>query len=65
MIYIIAILSPPLAVLFCGRPLQAIVNLVFTLFLWVPRAIHALLICADYEGQRREERIAIRVAKRL
>ena len=42
--YLVAIICPPLAVLMCGRPMQALVNLALTLCLWVPGIIHALFI---------------------
>lgn len=34
--YFIAVLFPPLAVLLCGKPVQALLNCVLTLFLWIP-----------------------------
>ena len=42
--YLVAIICPPLAVLMCGTPMQALVNLALTLCLWVPGIIHALFI---------------------
>ena len=35
---------PPLAVLLCGRPLQAALNVLLTLCFWIPGVIHALII---------------------
>ena len=34
--YIIAIFLPPLAVFLCGKPLQALLNILLTLLFWVP-----------------------------
>ena len=42
--YLVAIICPPLAVLMCGTPMQALVNLALSLCLWVPGMIHALVI---------------------
>ncbi|AVR32079.1 hypothetical protein FORC60_2203 [Bacillus cereus] len=36
MMYLLAILLPPVAVLFCGKPIQAIINFILTLIFWVP-----------------------------
>ena len=38
---------PPVAVLFCGKPIQAIINFILTLIFWVPGVIHAILVVHD------------------
>lgn len=58
MLYFLAIVLPPLAVLLCGRPLSALLNLVLTLFLWVPGAVHACLIVHDHNADKRAQRFA-------
>ena len=55
--YLIAILLPPVAVLFCGKPLQALLNLALTLCLWVPGAIHACLVVHTHLADKRADRI--------
>lgn len=55
--YILAVLLPPVAVLFCGKPGQALLNLILTLFLWVPGIIHAMLVVNSYYEERRTERL--------
>lgn len=55
--YLLAILLPPVAVLLCGRPFQALLNLVLTLCVWVPGVVHALLVVHDYQTERRTERL--------
>jgi uncharacterized membrane protein YqaE (UPF0057 family) len=55
--YLIAIVFPPLAVLLCGKPVQAVLNLVLTLFLWVPGIVHALFVVADHKAEKRARRI--------
>lgn len=55
--YLLAILLPPLAVLLCGKPFQALLNLVLTLCFWVPGAIHALLVAHDYYEEQRANRV--------
>ena len=53
LIYVIAILLPPLAVLIKGKPVQALVNLVLTAFFWVPGVIHAILVINKADADRR------------
>ena len=61
--YLLALLLPPIAVLSCGKPFQAVLNLVLTLFLWVPGAIHACLVVSDHHADRRAERLALVVRR--
>jgi uncharacterized membrane protein YqaE (UPF0057 family) len=55
--YILAILLPPIAVLSCGKILQAVVNLLLCLFFWVPGAVHALFVVHDYKANQRADRV--------
>ena len=57
MLYLLALLLPPLAVLLCGKPFQALLNLVLTLLGWLPGAIHAILVVNSHENDKRTERI--------
>lgn len=57
MLYLLAILLPPLAVLLCGKPFQALLNVGLTLLVWVPGMIHALLVVNSYHADRRNERL--------
>lgn len=54
--YLLAILFPPLAVLLCGKPFQAIVNFFLTLIVWVPGVIHAILVVHDKKADRSLEK---------
>lgn len=58
MMYLLAILLPPVAVLLTGRPFQAVLNLILTLLLWVPGAIHAILVVNEHKANQRADRIA-------
>ncbi|RBW69603.1 YqaE/Pmp3 family membrane protein [Bacillus taeanensis] len=53
LLYILAIIFPPLAVLIAGKPFQAIVNLILTLCFYVPGLIHALLVVHDRKADKR------------
>ena len=55
--YLIAILLPPVAVLLCGKPFQAILNIFLTLLFWVPGIIHAVLVVNNHLEDKRANRI--------
>jgi uncharacterized membrane protein YqaE (UPF0057 family) len=57
MLYLVAVLLPPLAVLLAGKPFQAILNLVLTLLFYVPGLIHALFVVHNHYADRRQERL--------
>lgn len=56
MLYILAFFVPPLAVLFAGKPFQALLNLGLTALLWLPGAIHAILVVKDHKADKRMEK---------
>lgn len=51
--YLLAIVLPPVAVLICGKPFQAIINFILTLIFWVPGVIHAILVVHDKKADQR------------
>lgn len=51
--YLIALIFPPLAVLLCGKPFQAILNFFLTLCLYFPGALHAMLVVSSSNADRR------------
>lgn len=59
MLYLLAILLPPLAVLMCGKPFQAILNLIamVTLIGWIPAIIHAMLVVSSHHADQRNQRV--------
>ncbi|QKS71919.1 YqaE/Pmp3 family membrane protein [Paenalkalicoccus suaedae] len=58
MMRFLAIVLPPVAVLFCGKPIQALINLLLTICLWVPGAIHAWGVVSDRKDDKRMEKYA-------
>ncbi len=56
MMYLLAIVLPPVAVLFSGKPFQAILNVILTLIFWVPGAIHAVLVVKERKDDKRMEK---------
>ncbi len=56
--YLLAILLPPVAVLICGKPIQALVNLILCFLLYIPGMIHAIMVVNEYKADERAERLA-------
>jgi uncharacterized membrane protein YqaE (UPF0057 family) len=55
--YPIAIVCPPLAVLLCGKPAQALLNCLLTLCLWVPGILHACMVVGSHQADLRTDRV--------
>lgn len=54
--YLLAILLPPVAVLFSGKPFQALINIFLTLLFWIPGMIHAILVVNEKKANKRMKR---------
>ena len=63
MLYLVAILLPPVAVLLAGKPFQALFNLLLTILLYVPGLIHALLVVHNHYADKRAARVVKEVRK--
>ena len=57
MLYLLAIFLPPVAVLLCGKPIQALVNLLLTILGWIPGVIHAILVVSSRNADKRTDRV--------
>jgi uncharacterized membrane protein YqaE (UPF0057 family) len=55
--YLIAFICPPLAVLMCGKPGQALVNFVLSLCLYFPGLFHALLVVSSTQANKRNRQL--------
>ena len=55
MLYFLAILLPPVAVLMVGKPIQALLNLVLTVLGWLPGVIHAIFVINSHKADQRNE----------
>ncbi len=62
--YLLALVLPPLAVLSCGKPFQAILNFFLTLCFWIPGVVHALLVVSNYHADRRNRELIEAIAGR-
>ena len=58
MLYLLAIVLPPVAVLMTGRPLSALLNCFLTLLFWIPGIIHAMMIVSEHKADKRADRMA-------
>jgi uncharacterized membrane protein YqaE (UPF0057 family) len=63
MLYLLAIVLPPVAVLLVGRPFQALINLILTCFFWLPGAIHAILVVNEKKADKRMKKQVRLMAK--
>jgi uncharacterized membrane protein YqaE (UPF0057 family) len=58
MLYLVAIVIPPLAVLLCGKPFQALINLlIWPLTIHLGAVIHALFVVNNHYADKRQERL--------
>jgi uncharacterized membrane protein YqaE (UPF0057 family) len=57
MMYLLAIVLPPLAVLLCGKPVQAFLNIILTLLFWIPGVIHAIMVVSEHKADKRTARL--------
>ena len=55
--YILALLLPPLAVLFCGKPIQFLLNILLCLLGWIPGVVHAVLVVHEHLNDKHTEKI--------
>lgn len=56
--YFLAVICPPLAVLLVGKPVQAVLNLILSLFFYVPGLIHAIMVVSEHKADKRLEKYA-------
>jgi len=62
MLYLLAIIFPPLAVLLCGKWFQFFLSIGFTLCFWIPGIIHAMLVVSDHKAGQRNKALISAVA---
>ncbi|SFU71172.1 YqaE/Pmp3 family membrane protein [Alicyclobacillus macrosporangiidus] len=55
--YFLAIVLPPVAVLFCGKPLSALLNLILWCFGLIPGIVHALFVVKSFYEERALKRV--------
>jgi uncharacterized membrane protein YqaE (UPF0057 family) len=55
MLYLLAIVLPPLAVLLVGKPVQAVLNVLLCCLLWIPGAVHAIMVVSESKANKRHK----------
>jgi uncharacterized membrane protein YqaE (UPF0057 family) len=63
MLYLLAVVFPPLAVLLAGKPFQAMLNVLLCVFLWIPGIIHAFMVVSESKSNKRHKEL-IKTLKR-
>lgn len=63
MLYLLAIVLPPVAVLLCGKPLTALLNLGLTILLWIPGVIHAWMVVSAHQADERNKKLIRAIEK--
>jgi len=58
MLYLLAIVLPPLAVILAGKPGVALLNCFLCLLFWIPGVIHALLVVSEAKADARAKKFA-------
>ena len=61
--YFLAVVIPPLAVLLAGKPFQFLLNIILTLFFWVPGMIHAIMVVNEYKADQRNRELVKAVSE--
>lgn len=63
-LYLVAVLLPPLAVLMAGKPWQAILNLVLLFVtVYIGALIHALFVVHNHYADQRQDRLVQEMRK--
>ena len=57
MLYLVAVILPPLAVLLAGKPFQALLSIPLTLLFYVPGIVHALFVVHNHYADKRTDRL--------
>ncbi len=60
MLYFLAIVAPPAAVLLTGRPVAAAVNVPLTMLFWLPGFVHAVLVVNEHKANQRAKKYGVR-----
>ena len=55
--FLLVIFLPPIAVLMCGRPFQALLNVILTCLGWIPGIIHAWVVYNNKNADKRTDKL--------
>ena len=57
MLYLLAVVLPPVAVLIAGKPFQALLNVLLCFLLVIPGIVHAIMVVHNHYADKRTNRI--------
>ena len=57
----LCIVFPPLAVLFVGKPISALINVLLTCLFWIPGIIHAWSVVTDSRADKKHREMVAAV----
>ena len=63
MLYLLAIIFPPVAVLMTGRPFAAVLNFFLCILFWIPGIIHAMFVVNEHKANQRSDRLAGKISR--
>jgi uncharacterized membrane protein YqaE (UPF0057 family) len=63
MLYLLALLLPPVAVLIAGKPIQAVINVGLWMLLILPGILHALFVVHNHYSDKRTARLVNAIRK--
>jgi len=55
--YFLCFLCPPIAILTTGKMGSFVLNIILTIFLWIPGVIHAILVVNKFYEDRRHRQL--------
>lgn len=61
--FVLAIFLPPLAVFLCGKPMQALLNILLTICFWVPGMLHAMYVVMRTDADNRQKKLVREMRK--
>ena len=57
--YVFVVFLPPFAILPCGKPIQAIVNIPLCGLYWIPAVLHALFVVNSHIATRQARELVV------
>lgn len=57
MLYLLAVVLPPVAVLIAGKPFQALLNVLLCFLFIIPGIVHAIMVVHNHYADKRTNRI--------
>jgi len=55
--YFLCFLCPPLAIFTTGKMGSFVLNIILTIFFWIPGVIHAILVVSKYYDDKRHRQL--------